>query len=349
VQHGEALAAAAGDASLAEAVASGAHEKLEPRLRALLAYALKLTRTPAAVRREDVDALRSHGLDDRAIVDANQVVAYFNYVNRVADGLGVELEPSWPEEARRRRRYPHLDELPEVARDEVPWLSVEQMREVDRIAVEEAGMLLEQMMENAGRGLAAVARHMLGGSAADKRVLVLVGPGGNGGGGLVAARHLAGAGAAVSVVLDRPSAELAPVPGRQHELARAAGVPVAHAEPPEGDAELILDALLGYGQVGPPRGATSRLIEWTSGRRVLALDAPSGLELASGSLHEPHVRAEATLTLALPKQGLRDAAGREAVGQLLLADISVPAAVYARLGLDFASPFARGSIVRLVG
>ena len=348
MQHGEALAAAAGDASLAEAVASGAHEQLEPRLRAMLAYALKLTRTPAAMTEADVDALRRQGLDDRAIVDANQVVAYYNYVNRVADGLGVELEPSWPAEARRRRPYAGLDQLPSIGADELPWLSVEQMREVDRIAVEEAGMLLEQMMENAGRSLAAVARQMLGGSAAGKQVAVLAGPGGNGGGGLVAARHLAAAGATVGVALDRPSAELAPVPGRQLALARAAGVPVTHAEPPASDPELILDALLGYGQAGPPREAAAALIEWTSGRCVLALDAPSGLELASGSLHEPHVRAKATLTLALPKQGLREAAGREAVGQLLLADISVPAAVYARLGLEFASPFARGPVVRLV-
>jgi NAD(P)H-hydrate epimerase len=298
---------------------------------------------------KDVDALREYGLDDRAIVDANQVVAYFNYVNRVADGLGVELEASWPAEVRRRRPYPLLDQLPSVGADELPWLSVEQMREVDRIAVEEVGMLLEQMMENAGRSLAAVARHMLGGSAAGKRVEVLAGPGGNGGGGLVAARHLAAAGAVVSVTLERRPAELPQVPARQHALARAAGVPVAHVGPPEGEAQLVVDSLLGYGQSGPPRGATVGLIDWTSGRRVLALDAPSGLELASGSLHEPYVRAEATLTLALPKQGLRAAAAREAVGQLLLADISVPSAVYARLGLEFGSPFLRGAIVRLVG
>jgi NAD(P)H-hydrate epimerase len=314
----------------------------------LLAYALKLTHTPSAMKRKDVDALREHGLDDRAIVDANQVVAYYNYVNRVADGLGVQLEPSWPPDVRRRRPYTRLDQLPGVGVDELPWLSVEQMREVDRIAVEQAGMLLEQMMENAGRSLAAVARQMLGGSTAGKHVVVLAGPGGNGGGGLVAARHLAAAGAAVTVTLERPSSELAPVPRRQHALVRAAGVPVAHADPPEGDPELVLDALLGYGQAGPPREATAGLIEWTSGRRVLALDAPSGLELASGSRYEPHVRAEATLTLALPKQGLRGAAAREAVGQLLLADISIPAAVYARLGLEFASLFGRGAIVRLV-
>jgi NAD(P)H-hydrate epimerase len=313
----------------------------------LLAYALKLTRTPAAMTRDDVDALRAHGLDDRAIVDANQVVAYYNYVNRVADGLGVELEPSWPAELRRRRPYSRLAELPTVEADDIPWLSVEQMREVDRIAVDEAGMLLEQMMENAGRSLSTVARLLVGGSAAGKRVVVLAGPGGNGGGGLVAARHLAASGAAVSVVLDRRSSELAPVLGRQHTLARAAGIPVAYAEPPTRAPELMLDALLGYGQAGAPRAETARLIESTRGRRVLALDAPSGLELATGTLHEPHVRAEATLTLALPKHGLRDAPSREAVGKLLLADISVPAAVYARLGLEFASPFSRGPIVRL--
>lgn len=52
----------------------------------------------------DVDALRAVGLSDRDVVDANQVVAYFNYVNRIADGLGVELEAHWPDEARTPRR-----------------------------------------------------------------------------------------------------------------------------------------------------------------------------------------------------------------------------------------------------
>lgn len=315
-------------------------------MRALLAYTRKLTRKPANVTEGDLEALRRHGLDDRAIVDANQVVSYFNYVNRVADGLGVELEASWRDEARRRRSYSHVRELPAIAADDVPWVSVEQMREVDRLATEEFGVLLEQMMENAGRNLAATARELLGGLA-ERRVVVLVGPGGNGGGGLVAARHLATARAAVSVVLDRAPSQLAPVPARQHALARASGVLVSVADPGVDAPELVLDALLGYSQSGPPRGATEELIEWTVGRRVLALDVPSGLELASGSLREPHVRAEATLTLALPKQGLGAASAREAVGQLLLADISVPAAVYERLGLPFASPFADGPVVRI--
>lgn len=66
------------------------------RERALVAYADKLTRTPAAIRRTDLDLLRAHGLDDRGIHDACSVVAYFAFVNRIADGLGVEFEGSAP-------------------------------------------------------------------------------------------------------------------------------------------------------------------------------------------------------------------------------------------------------------
>ena len=63
----------------------------------MLTYAVRLTREPASVGPADVDALREVGFDDRAILDICQVTAYYNYVNRLADGLGVELESSWSE------------------------------------------------------------------------------------------------------------------------------------------------------------------------------------------------------------------------------------------------------------
>jgi NAD(P)H-hydrate epimerase len=80
---------------------------------------------------------------------------------------------------------------------------------------------------------------------------------------------------------------------------------------------------------------------------VLALDVPSGLELSTGTLSRPHVRAEATLTLALPKDGLRAAGATDAVGRLYLADISVPPSVYERLGRPHSSPFGASPLVRL--
>jgi NAD(P)H-hydrate epimerase len=350
VHHSHALTKETGRAELAEAVAAARTDGLDPRTAALCAYARKLTRTPAAVREADVAALRQVGLDDRAIVDVNQVVAYFNYVNRVVEGLGVELEEHWPAEVRTRRRYvpDQVDAgIPTLDPAALPWLSVEQMREVDRLLIEEVGISLEQLMENAGRNLALLARVLLSGDAHGRSVVVLAGPGGNGGGAMVAARHLAVAGAQVRVLLGRPPERLAPVTGRQHDILRRMGLNVGVGEPVLGQADLVLDGLLGYSQAGPPRDRTAQLIQATAGQRVLALDVPSGLELATGKLHTPHVMAAATLTLAAPKHALRAPGTAAAVGQLYLADISVPPLVWARLGLAPPSAFGTHTIARI--
>jgi len=68
---------------------------LEPRDRAMLDFAMKLTRTPGDVSRGDLDELRGLGFDDASIHDIVQVVALFNYYDRLASGLGVEPEPEW--------------------------------------------------------------------------------------------------------------------------------------------------------------------------------------------------------------------------------------------------------------
>ena len=141
----------------------------------------------------DVTALRSAGFDDRAIVDANQVASYFNYVNRIADGLGVQLESSGLVDASARYRLPPAEAksgLPEVSGGELTWISVEQMREVDRVAIDTLGLSLDGMMENAGLNMAMLVREILGGSVSGRRIALLAGPGGNGGGGMAAARHV---------------------------------------------------------------------------------------------------------------------------------------------------------------
>jgi uncharacterized peroxidase-related enzyme len=69
--------------------------ELSPREQAILGYAEKLTLTPSRMAEEDVGALRNAGLRDAEILDVCQVTAYYNYVNRMADGLGVELEEDW--------------------------------------------------------------------------------------------------------------------------------------------------------------------------------------------------------------------------------------------------------------
>lgn len=105
MHHSAALTRESGEQALAEAVVSGQFDQLAPRLRALLEYAIALTTSPRDVQRSDVARRQAAGLSAAEVIDGNQVVAYFNYVNRIAEGLGVELEPTWPEQVRQRRRY----------------------------------------------------------------------------------------------------------------------------------------------------------------------------------------------------------------------------------------------------
>jgi uncharacterized peroxidase-related enzyme len=94
--HGAALAAATGDATLARNVAVNyRHVELDPRSRALADFASKLTREPWAMQEADVEALRAHGLDDHAVLEAIEVVAFFNYTNRLASGMGLKADPEY--------------------------------------------------------------------------------------------------------------------------------------------------------------------------------------------------------------------------------------------------------------
>lgn len=237
-------------------------------------------------------------------------------------------------------------------RGAVPWITVEQMVEVDRAMVEDFGITLEQMMENAGRGLAEVARRrFLGTDPSYTQVTVLAGTGGNGGGAMVCARRLGGWGATVRVALTRDPDEVAGVPARQLAILDAIGIPVT-VGPPEGAGDdLVIDGIIGYSLSGAPRGGAAELIDWANASEapVLALDAPSGLDLSTGELHFPSIEAAGTVTLALPKEGLRSESASDAVGELYLADIGVPPALYAREPLSFsmAPVFAHSDVVRL--
>lgn len=93
MHHGAALRAITDDDSLVDDLAGDwKRADVGPRLRAILDFAEKLTLAPRTVRREDLDRLRNVGLDDRGILEVVEVTAYFNFVNRLADGLGVSLE-----------------------------------------------------------------------------------------------------------------------------------------------------------------------------------------------------------------------------------------------------------------
>jgi len=192
----------------------------------------------------------------------------------------------------------------------LPWLTTEQMVEVDRAMMEDYRIDLVRMMENAGRNLAHLARErFLAGDPRGKQVVVLAGTGGNGGGALVCARRLHNYGAGVQVFVTRPDDAFTPAPAQQLDILRRMDVSVAPADRLNraGRPALIIDGVIGYSLKGAPRGAAGDMIRWANqaAAPVLALDAPSGVDATSGAVYDPAIRAAATLTLALPKEGLR--------------------------------------------
>lgn len=230
-------------------------------------------------------------------------------------------------------------------------LTPAQMAAIDRLMAERFGVLPIQLMEVAGRAVALFARErFLQGDAAGKRVVLLCGTGGNGGDGLVAARHLHAWGADVSVWLSRWPEGLA----GQH-LASLEKLAIEIHGPDEpvmlGSADLIVDALLGFSARGNPRGRVAELIEAANlgANPVLAVDLPSGLDAETGGIGAPCMRATATLTLAYPKTGLLAEGADSVTGELRAADIGVPAEAYKALGLAVEALFSRAETVKIPG
>lgn len=220
--------------------------------------------------------------------------------------------------------------------DPIPAVTAAEMAEIDRIAIEEFGLQLRQMMEHAGRTLA---KRVLDG---DGDCTVVAGGGGNGGGGLACSRHLATRNRLNGVVCDRPASEYTDPPATHLSLVETSGAEIVDAtsEPAKAkatirEADSVVDALIGYGLSGAPRGIASELIAaMESTAQIVSLDVPSGIDATTGEAAGAVVTPTTTVTLALPKTGLT-AVG----GELLCADLGIPPAVYEAAGISYANPF----------
>ena len=239
---------------------------------------------------------------------------------------------------------------------EIPTLTTEQMIEVDRLMIEEYGIQLIQMMENAGRCLAIVAiQKFLHKKLHKKKVIILAGTGGNGGGALVAARRLHNWGANVRIYLTATEDKMTPIPLKQLQILKKMGVSIQNGEELVAlkKVDLIIDGIIGYSIKGNPRGMAKSMIDWANRQTdipILSLDTPSGIDLTTGTIHEPTIKANATLTLALPKKGLFIKDVLPLRGDLYLGDISVPPKLYAATGIGLkVSPrlFAKSDILNL--
>jgi NAD(P)H-hydrate epimerase len=232
-----------------------------------------------------------------------------------------------------------------TAGDSIPAVTAPEMAEIDRIAVEEIGLGIVQMMEHAGRELARAALD----SDADQ-FTVVAGGGGNGGGGLACARHLAARDRLHAVVLDREPAAYEGAPATQLGLVERTGAEVItiDGDPDRANAAIsaadgVVDALIGYGLSGPPRGPAAELIaEMNASGPVISLDVPSGVDATTGEAAGGAVSPDLTVTLALPKTGLTTTAS-----EIICVDLGIPAAVYEAAEVPYENPFGDEFRVKL--
>ncbi|MCX7681679.1 MAG: bifunctional ADP-dependent NAD(P)H-hydrate dehydratase/NAD(P)H-hydrate epimerase, partial [Anaerolineae bacterium] len=248
-------------------------------------------------------------------------------------------------------------------------VTVEEMRRIEA-ASDAAGHSYAAMMEQAGRAVAEAI--MQRSPVRGRQVLVLIGPGNNGGDGLVAARYLAQAGAEVTCYLLRPRD---PATDHNFRLAQAAGattlladadVEYAHLRHQVACCDILVDALLGTGTRLPLRGTAAEVLRQTrralearrkptcsllstvvppftgdrpaGGPLIVAVDGPSGLDYDSGLLDETAIPADLTVTFAYPKVGHFRFPGAAAIGELVVADIGTDPSLAESVTLELATP-----------
>jgi NAD(P)H-hydrate epimerase len=212
------------------------------------------------------------------------------------------------------------------------YLSRQEVRELDRRAIEELGVPGVVLMENAGRGAAEVLVRL----GCQGPVVICCGKGNNGGDGFVIARYLDNRNIPVHVLLFARPEDLTGDAAVNYQIISRSGLPVEVYAGEAWDekalqldlakAEWILDALFGTGLTGPVRKPLDRVISAINAGQahVLAVDIPSGLDCDTGQPLGPTVRAEHTVTFVAEKKGFAQPSAKEWIGQVHVVDIGAP-------------------------
>jgi len=217
----------------------------------------------------------------------------------------------------------------QVYNGRVKVATAREMRNIDRLAAEKYGVTGMELMERAGMAVFEEARRMLE-ERRGSRAVIVCGRGNNGGDGFVVARLLARSGYQPRVLLAGRADALKGDAAANYKRAVTAGVPIQEVEdvPPHlPPCDIVVDALLGTGLQSDVEGLFAELVRLMNEHPapVLSVDIPSGLDSDAGVPRGACVRADATVTLGLPKVGMVVFPGVEYVGRLLVADIGIPA------------------------
>lgn len=212
-----------------------------------------------------------------------------------------------------------------------------EMRNIDKMAINDFGIPEIVLMENASREISRNMRYMLG-ELRDKRICILCGTGNNGGDGLAAARHLSNGGAKVKIFLLGRLDRLTPSAAVNYNIVKNMGLEVQLLESAKDWEKLkvvlkfsdaIVDGLLGTGFKGELRESAKRLIDMANASElpVLAIDVPSGVVSDTGQAADSAIRADLTVTLGLPKWGTLFSPGAALSGRLVVDGIGIPQAL----------------------
>jgi hydroxyethylthiazole kinase-like uncharacterized protein yjeF len=236
----------------------------------------------------------------------------------------------------------------------IPTLDNDQIRAIERLLINDYRIDRLQLLENAGRALADLAIRMIDIPLVEAALVVLAGKNNHGAAALVAARHLLARGAWVQIVGTHSPEQYRDAAAQQLAILQAMGATFLWQEEGGGEnlpeADLLIDAMIGYGLRGDPRGRARELVLEANGSHtpILSLDVPTGVDSDKGICYTPHIRAAATLALSLPKRGLLIPPARSACGRIFVADQAWPLDVYAEIDIAEAPLlFQQESLVEL--
>jgi len=225
--------------------------------------------------------------------------------------------------------------FPEIQLDYKRHLSITRFKEMDYLTTSQYEIPIELMMENAGLQLARLVAIK---STSRAKVLIGIGPGNNGGGGLVAARRLASWG--YDVWVNMPNQNLQPLPQTQMKRALKCGVEMNSIEEPD----IFVDAYLGFSQRLPLSDDLQHAIDEANNYQCtkISLDLPTGFNMDSG---DALFRPDTILTLAAMKTELIPLLDST---NILIADLGIPMEVYNKFGIEQPIEFKKSGIVRMV-
>ncbi len=237
---------------------------------------------------------------------------------------------------------------------DIPTVSSEQMKKIDDLATRHFGLDLVQLMENAGRATACLAREVLG-RLENRRISILVGKGNKGGDAIAAARHLHNWGAKVTVIIPDHPDNISKINKEQLGVLRSMFLERLYNtskllwEDAILKSDLVVDGLLGYNINRDPEGDYSALINYSnnSKNKIISIDIPSGLNPDTGDPCTPCVKADYTISLGLLKKGLVDKKAKDFVGKVYVADVGIPHEVYELLGLKIPKIFGKNELIRI--